>query len=144
MPVAAETHKPTMSSHFEEIRLRNQDLTNKLLSLTGSEPVPVSEPGPATPPQQADAIVAHIEINDHHGVGVLLRRLFGESPNILSIRSKNFPFGLLPKRNLPPAELTIERHQRAPIATPMNEMIELPCIGSRPGWDASSLLLPIQ
>jgi len=90
MPVAAETHKPTMSSHFEEIRLRNQDLTNKLLSLTGSEPVPVSEPGPATPPQQADAIVAHIEINDHHGVGVLLRRLFGESPNILSIRSKNF------------------------------------------------------
>jgi hypothetical protein len=27
-------------------------------------------------------------------------------------------FGLLPKQHLPPAELTIERHQRAPIATP--------------------------
>jgi hypothetical protein len=40
--------------------------------------------------QNADAIVAHIEINDHHGVGVLVRRLFGESKNILSIRSNDF------------------------------------------------------
>jgi hypothetical protein len=41
-------------------------------------------------PKQVDAIVAHIEINDHHGVGVLLKRLFGEYKDILSIRSHNY------------------------------------------------------
>ncbi len=79
-----------MSRHFEEIRLRNQDLTNRLLSLTGSEPAPAAEPASRLAPQNADAIVAHIEINDHHGVGVLLLRLFGETPNLISIRSKDF------------------------------------------------------
>jgi hypothetical protein len=79
-----------MSRNFEEIRLRNQDLTDNLLSLTGSEPAPASEPAARPAPLEADAIVAHIEINDHHGVGVLLRRLFGDAANVVSIRSKDF------------------------------------------------------
>ena len=37
----------------------------------------------------SDAIVAHIEINEMHGVGVLLNRLFGGLPGILSIRSQD-------------------------------------------------------
>ncbi len=41
------------------------------------------------PLRNADAIVAHIEVNNRHGVGVLLERLFGRYPNILSIRSEN-------------------------------------------------------
>ncbi|MGC8714964.1 MAG: hypothetical protein ACP5RH_21490, partial [Leptodesmis sp.] len=36
-----------------------------------------------------DIIVAHCEINDRHGVGVLLKRLFSNYRNIVSIRSKN-------------------------------------------------------
>jgi hypothetical protein len=79
-----------MSRHFEEIRLRNQDLVSKLLSLTGSEPGAVREYAPRKAPQDADAIVAHIEVNDHHGVGVLLLRLFSETSNIVSLRSKDF------------------------------------------------------
>jgi hypothetical protein len=79
-----------MSRDFEEIRLRNQELTVKLLSLTGGEPAPASEPAARPVPLEADAIVAHIEINDHHGVGVLLLRLFGEAANLVSIRSKDF------------------------------------------------------
>ncbi len=36
---------------------------------------------------QADAIVTTNEVTDRHGTGVLLRRMFGSSRNILSIRS---------------------------------------------------------
>src|ERR1041385_5969581 len=35
----------------------------------------------------ADAIVTTNEVTDRHGTGVLLSRIFGECPNILSIRS---------------------------------------------------------
>jgi hypothetical protein len=79
-----------MSRHFEEIRLRNRDLATRLLSLTGGEPDLADEPAPRPAPQNADAIVGHIEINDHHGVGVLLLRLFGETSNLVSVRSKDF------------------------------------------------------
>jgi hypothetical protein len=81
-----------MPSDFEETRLRNQDLAGKLLALTtGNSVVASARPlQPPDPPQEADAIVAHIEINNHHGVGVLLQRLFGHSGNIVSIRSKDF------------------------------------------------------
>ncbi len=40
--------------------------------------------------RSVDAIVAHIEVNGRHGVGVLLERLFGSSPGIFSIRSQNY------------------------------------------------------
>ena len=36
-----------------------------------------------------DVIVSHCEINDHHGVGILLKRIFANQKNILSIRSTN-------------------------------------------------------
>jgi hypothetical protein len=40
--------------------------------------------------QFVDVIVAHIEVNDRHGVGVMLERLFGSCPDILSIRSRDY------------------------------------------------------
>lgn len=36
-----------------------------------------------------DVIVTHIEVNERHGTGVLLKRLFGGSPDILSVRSRD-------------------------------------------------------
>lgn len=47
--------------------------------------------------RDADAIITANEVTDRHGTGVIVRRLFGESPNIVSIRSSNYygeePFG---------------------------------------------------
>jgi hypothetical protein len=78
---------------MDGIRETNAELCRKILELTAdcavtSDPVVKPETGPLM--HQADAIVAHIEVNDHHGVGVLLRRLFAQSRNILSIRSKDY------------------------------------------------------
>jgi len=39
--------------------------------------------------QEADAIVTTNEVTDRHGTGVILGRIFGQSPNVLSIRSTN-------------------------------------------------------
>ena len=39
--------------------------------------------------ERFDAVVAHVEVTDHHGVGVLLQRVFGTAPRILSIRSQD-------------------------------------------------------
>jgi hypothetical protein len=36
-----------------------------------------------------DAVVAHVEVTEQHGVGVLLKRLFGDAPRIISIRSQD-------------------------------------------------------
>jgi FkbM family methyltransferase len=49
----------------------------------GVEPLPPESIG------QADAIVTVNEVTDRHGTGVILDRIFGASPNILSIRSTN-------------------------------------------------------
>ena len=43
--------------------------------------------------RNADAIVTHIEVNDQHGVGALIRKLFGGRANILSVRSANYHNG---------------------------------------------------
>ena len=40
--------------------------------------------------QEADAIITPNEVTDRHGTGVILSRIFGACPNILSIRSANF------------------------------------------------------
>jgi hypothetical protein len=37
-----------------------------------------------------DAIVSHIEVNDRHGVGAILRMVFKDRPNVLCVRSKSF------------------------------------------------------
>ena len=42
-----------------------------------------------TQKSEFDFIITHCEINDLHGVGVLLKRLFFDSKNILTIRSTN-------------------------------------------------------
>jgi len=39
--------------------------------------------------QRADVIISHIEVNEKHGVGVLIQKIFGDQPNVISIRSQN-------------------------------------------------------
>lgn len=39
--------------------------------------------------KRADVIITPNEVNDKHGTGILVRRIFGTSPNIVSIRSMN-------------------------------------------------------
>jgi len=39
--------------------------------------------------QDADVIVSHVEVNEKHGVGVLLQRMFGRAPNIIALRSRD-------------------------------------------------------
>jgi FkbM family methyltransferase len=51
----------------------------------------------------ADAIVTVNEVTDHHGTGVILRRIFGTSPNVLSIRSTR----LYPEHSLGSAHLCL-------------------------------------
>jgi hypothetical protein len=71
-----------MTTFVPDTRERNRELAQRLLELTeGVRTEPVL--------READAIVTHIEVNDHHGVGVLVNRLFGQSDNVLSIRSKD-------------------------------------------------------
>lgn len=51
--------------------------------------------------RDADAIVTTNEVCDRHGTGVILRRIFGASPNILSIRSSRlYPEHLLGQQQL--------------------------------------------
>jgi hypothetical protein len=70
------------------------DLASRLKGLTAdlaglpAEPIvtnPVQSSGPAL--ENADAIITHVEVNDKHGVGALVRKLFLGEPNLLSIRS---------------------------------------------------------
>src|SRR5262245_41899366 len=70
---------------------QNRELAKKLLDLTtktasGS----TSTQRLPQPPREADAIVTHIEVNDRHGVGVLIGRLFGGYDNVLSVRSQDY------------------------------------------------------
>ena len=41
----------------------------------------------------ADVVITHVEVNDKHGVGALVRKLFLGEPNILSIRSADLYAG---------------------------------------------------
>jgi len=75
----------------ERTRRANEELATRIRTLTGaSYPDASPEDSPGAVPQDADAIVSHIEVNDHHGVGVLLARMFSQYGNIVSIRSKDF------------------------------------------------------
>ena len=75
----------------ESTRRTNQELAKRILALTGAPSIGAS-PHECPPDvlEDADAIVSHIEVNHHHGVGVLLARIFGQSGNIVSIRSQDF------------------------------------------------------
>jgi hypothetical protein len=75
----------------ESTRQTNEELAKTILAIAG--PPPPDACPPECPPvvlQDADAIVSHIEVNQNHGVGVLLARLFSQYDNIVSIRSKDF------------------------------------------------------
>jgi len=51
--------------------------------------------------RDADAIITTNEVCDRHGTGVILRRIFGASPNVLSIRSSRlYPEHLLGQEQL--------------------------------------------
>ncbi|HYD42186.1 MAG TPA: hypothetical protein VEB43_15270 [Anaeromyxobacter sp.] len=41
------------------------------------------------PGRAVDVVVSHAEVNELHGTGVLLRRLFGDAPDLASIRSRD-------------------------------------------------------
>lgn len=81
---------------MDDIQATNESLTRRLLEMTAESALvaPQSASQPDHPADaalhDADAIVAHIEVNDKHGVGVLIGKLFGHCSNILSIRSKNY------------------------------------------------------
>jgi hypothetical protein len=78
-----------MASDFEETVRQNQSLADQLLAMTAdaSSSAPTHIPPPLA--RGLDAIVYAFEINDHHGVGVLVRRIFGEYDNVLSIHAKS-------------------------------------------------------
>jgi hypothetical protein len=73
---------------------RDRELVSRLLELIGGPPgdaepsVSFDKPGPSGPADASwDAIITAFEVNDQHGTGVLLRRIFQGERNILSIRS---------------------------------------------------------
>jgi hypothetical protein len=75
-------------------------LARNLLALTSTPELECpsrdspESPRPMSPRmEEADAIISHIEVNDTHGVGVLLQRLFSGQSNILSIRSADYHGG---------------------------------------------------
>jgi len=68
----------------------NQALASHLLRLCGkTPPIAAADSGKREWLEGADAVVTHIEINDRHGVGVLLGRLFGGSDKLITIRSQD-------------------------------------------------------
>lgn len=74
----------------------SEALARRLLAMTsdsgreGSLPIPgVMVASASVAIQEADAIITHAEVNEKHGVGVLLKRLFQREPNILCIRSQD-------------------------------------------------------
>lgn len=77
---------------FTSVQEQNEALARRLLDLTAASAVTAAQANEATALTlaDADAIVAHIEINDKHGVGALLQKLFGRYDNILSVRSRSF------------------------------------------------------
>jgi len=79
-----------MSATADFLWRRNQALAARLFRLCGKSPpiVPADPEGRAWL-EGADAVVTHIEINDRHGVGVLLGRLFAGSGNLITVRSQD-------------------------------------------------------
>lgn len=89
-----------MNYEYDPAFRANEKLAAELMAMTAEaeaavEPEPdfpslaAEKAAPSAPLRDADAIVAHIEINNRHGVGVLIERLFGRHPNVLSVRSES-------------------------------------------------------
>jgi hypothetical protein len=71
------------------------ELTRRLLALTGYSQPAGTAAGSLSVPRpshldNAEAVITHIEVNDAHGVGVLIGLLFAGRRNILSIRSVDY------------------------------------------------------
>lgn len=66
-----------------------------------------------------DFIITHCEINDLHGVGVLLKRIFPDSKNILTIRSTNLYGG---KQNFGSEDLCLSNKDLRGMAVMANAM----------------------
>lgn len=80
---------PKPASALLALASRLRTLTSDLVGLP-PEPVPCSVQRATLPSlQNADVVITHVEVNDKHGVGALVRKLFLGEPNILSIRSAN-------------------------------------------------------
>ncbi len=78
-----------MAAHCEAgENYKNAELRRKLAALI-AERRPGNLPSMEKDFSPADVIVTHNEVNEKHGVGVLTRKIFGEHPNIISIRSQN-------------------------------------------------------
>lgn len=80
---------PKPSSVLLSLAARLRAMTS---DLAGLPPEPASfDAMQANAPalQNADVVITHIEVNDKHGVGAVVRKLFLGEPNILSIRSAN-------------------------------------------------------
>jgi hypothetical protein len=71
-----------LSEKLNFLKVRQSKLKSKLLSKLGSLKFFLGN-------VDLDIIVAHCEVNDRQGVGVLLKKIFVNSENILSIRSRN-------------------------------------------------------
>src|ERR1035437_6109916 len=81
----------TMRPLSESTRQTNEELAKRILAIAGGlSPDTSPHECPTVVLKDADAIVSHIEVNENHGVGVLLARLFSQYDNIVSIRSKDF------------------------------------------------------
>ncbi len=78
---------PKPASTLLALASRLKAMTAGLVGLP-PEPIPfdaVQANAPAL--KNADVVITHVEVNDKHGVGALVRKLFLGEPNILSIRS---------------------------------------------------------
>lgn len=71
--------------------------------LSAPAPITPTPPAPRVVLRDADAIITTNEVSDRHGTGVILRRIFGRCPKILSIRSTN----LYPDHALGAAQLCL-------------------------------------
>jgi hypothetical protein len=80
---------------FDNINIlsKNAEMRDKLMAVINGKPI-IAQALVETSPHSntlthADIIITHVEVNEKHGVGVLTRKIFANSPNIISIRSQN-------------------------------------------------------
>jgi hypothetical protein len=83
-----------MSAPDDPVWQRNAELAGRLFELCGC-PAEAASHVPAPGPTEgdwlvdADAIVTHVEVNERHGVGVLLKRVFRGRGRLIVIRSQD-------------------------------------------------------
>jgi hypothetical protein len=71
----------------ERARARLQAM---LTSMRNGEGIPLNGPQPSHLPTPADLIITPCEVNEQHGTGTLLLRMFPDWQSIISLRTSNF------------------------------------------------------